>query len=58
MITYTGELKVAMKEFNEHFHMEVPIHNLPSDITEVDIMDVIYRSINNDSNLFPMYFGV
>ena len=51
----TGELKVIMAQFKDKFKKEVPLEELPKDMTSTDVMEIIYRSFNENYDLFDMY---
>lgn len=56
MIEVNSELIIAMKKFQEIFGDVVPLRELPSSITNEDLLSAIEESIEKETNLLPERF--
>ena len=53
----TNELIKYLKEFKDTFGDIVPLRELPSSVSEAELIDVIKKSIEEKTNYLPEIFG-
>ena len=52
----TNELIICLKKFKEVFGDVAPLRELPSTVTEKDLIEAIKKSIKEGENLLPHLF--
>ena len=57
MIEMNKDLVAAMKKFKETLGATVPLRELPSSVTNDELLDAIKASIDSNVNLLPEKFG-
>ena len=53
----TNELIKYLKEFKDTFGDIVPLRELPSSVSEVELIEAIKKSIEEKTNYLPEVFG-
>lgn len=57
MIQMTAELIEHMRRFHDVFNDVVPLHEIPSSVSNDELIKAIKESINKGDNILPIVFG-